>query len=96
MFSLEYNSNLKFKDNYSVCIFYEDKSICSFDPIKIASDQSNTSENPHMVRTFDKNTSRINWKNIFESFYSCLLQPMEENIQREGKIISSAPYMLKP
>ena len=37
-----------------VCFFYAVKKICSFDPLKIASDYSNISENLCLVRKFDK------------------------------------------
>ena len=40
------------------CFFYWVKSICSFDPLKIALDWSN-SQILRLERTFDKNTPRI-------------------------------------
>ena len=37
-------------------LFYVDKNICSFDPLKISSDKSNISKILCLVRTFYKNT----------------------------------------
>ena len=44
---------------HNVCFFYAVKSICSFDPLRIASDYSNISENLWVVRKFYKNPPRI-------------------------------------
>ena len=44
---------------YTVYCFYTDKSICSFDRHKIASDWSNRYKILRLVRTFDKNTPKI-------------------------------------
>ena len=54
--------------NTTVCSFYVDKSICSFDPLQIPSDYSNKSKIHCLVRTFDKNTLRILWKIFFRHF----------------------------
>ena len=57
----------------TVCFFYADKNICSFDPLKIVSGQSNISQNLRIPRTFDKNTPRI-FKNIFLRYFSLISQ----------------------
>ena len=44
---------------YSVFFFYEYKSICSFDPLKMLSGRSIISQNLRLARTFNKNTARI-------------------------------------
>ena len=56
------------------CVFfYADQSICSFDPLKIVSGQSNISQNLRIPRTFDKNTPTI-FKNIFLRYFSLFSQ----------------------
>ena len=45
---------------YLECVFfYVDRSICSFDKLKIVSDYSNLSQNLHLLRAFDKNTPKV-------------------------------------
>ena len=50
---------VKVSRTYSVFFFYWVKSICSFDPLKIASDWSNISQILCLDRTFDKDTLRL-------------------------------------
>ena len=53
-------------DNLQCVLFYVDKSICSFDPLKIASDLSNISKIHCLVWAFYKNT--LNFDN-YEKYF---------------------------
>ena len=57
----------------TVCFFYADQSIFSFDTLKIVPGKSNISQNLRIPRTFDKNTPTI-FKNIFLRYFSLFSQ----------------------